>query len=143
MPLDHGDKTLVRIDLPEPGEWVEVKRKLGRDDERMSMQIMFTGQKKKLADGTPTFDELDVGPFLGVAEFAVMSVAIQKWSFPEPITLANCQALDDASVECIKAKLEELYPAPRGESEAKNSLPSSSTPTPMAAPILLNSDGGP
>ena len=142
MPLDYGDKTLLRIDLPAPGEWVDVKSKLGRADERMSMQILFTGQKKKIADGTPTFDELDVGPFLGVADFAVMAVAIQRWSFPAPITLANCQALDDASVECIKAKLEEMYPAPRGESEAKNSLLPSPTPMPTAEAIPPNSDGG-
>ena len=143
MPLDYGDKKLVRIDLPAPGEWVEVKSKLGRGDERKSMEIMFTGQKKKINDGAPSFDELDIGPFLGVADFAVMAVAIQRWSFPEPITLANCQALDDASVECIKANLEELYPGPRGESETKNSLPPLPPPTPMEVPTPLNSDGSP
>lgn len=143
MPIDHGDKSLVRIDLPTAGEWVEVKRKLGRDDERRSMQIMFTGQKKKINDGAPSFDELDIGPFLGVAAFAVMAVAIQRWSFDEPVTLANCQALDDESVEAIKVRLEELYPVTLPDAEKKGlSLPSP-TPIPTEDPILPNSAGGP
>ena len=46
MPLRKtSDADLVRIDLTTPGEWVEVKRRLGVDDERNVVRRMLRGQR--------------------------------------------------------------------------------------------------
>lgn len=136
MPLlKTSDRELVRIDLPTPGEWVEVKAKLGRDDERAIQRRMFAGQMLKPGEGV---DALDAGLLLDAATFATLEVAIKAWSFSEPVTPDNLRALDDASVETITNRLNELYPQPRTDDEKNASSGSGATTSKDAAPPPLS-----
>lgn len=125
MPLHkYSNSDLVRIDLPAEGEWVEVKRKLGRDDERAIARKLLAGQAAgTLAEG---LEGADAGALYDAAVFSTLEVAIKRWSFcdengkPEPVTPSNIRALDDESLECINTRLDELYPKARSEEEQKN-----------------------
>lgn len=119
MPLlKTSDRDLVRIDLPENGEWIEVKRALGKDDEREIQRRLLTGQL--IRQGEP-LREFDAGAAIDMGTFATLEVACKRWSFKEALTAANLRALDDASLAVIIERLNELYPAPLTEDEAKNS----------------------
>lgn len=124
MPLIRTSNTdLVRIDLPAAGEWVEVKRALGKDDERAVQARLLSGNRvdpAKLA-AIAADVTLDMGALVDAANFATLEVAIKRWSFEEPVTPENIRALDDDSLEVIKQRLNELYPGPRTDDESKNS----------------------
>lgn len=120
MPLIRASRETVRIDLPSPGEWVEVKRTLGRNDrltvsrragEAMRIIIDASGARRA---------EIDAVLAQELADYAVLEVAIVRWSFPDPLTPENIRCLDDESLAVIKARLDELYPAERTETERKN-----------------------
>lgn len=118
MPLVKGNtKAVVRIELPADGEWVEVKEKLGNDDERAIRARMLTGQR--VIPGEPV-REIDAGAYYDFAVFATMEVAVVRWSFKEPVSPSNIRALDQASIDCIAERLDELYPAPLTEEQGKN-----------------------
>lgn len=139
MPLQKtDDRDLEHIDLPAEGEWVEVKRRLGKDDEREITRRMLLGQKV-----TPgqALDDWDAGEMHDRATFSTIEVALKKWSFTEPITPANIRALDDDSLAVITAKLDELYPAPRTDDEVKNSSAPSAARTSTAESSPKNSGG--
>jgi len=127
MPL-IGNTDLVRIDLPVEGEWVEVKRKLSRGDE-IAVQKAITKNSRVEASEFSTAFELDGPEAIEAAEFAGLDVAIKAWSFPQPVTPENIRALDADSVEAIKARLNELYEAPRSDAEKKASTVNGSTPS--------------
>ncbi len=136
MPLlKTSDRDRVRIDLPTPGEWVEVKAKLGRDDERAIQIRMFSGQKLKPGAGV---DELD-----DAATSSTLEVAIKEWSFTEPLTAENLRALDDASLEAINSFLNELYPKPRTDDEKNGSGGSGRTTSSDGEPLPLSLVGSP
>lgn len=126
MPLGKTSETdLERIDLSTPGEWVDVKRVLGVDDERQRVSLMLAGQR--LAPGQMLAD-FDAGAMYGVAQFATLEVAIKRWSVLDPSTgrvaalsPANIRALTDDDLALITARLDVLYTPPRSEAEAKNS----------------------
>lgn len=145
MPLNlTSDADLERIDLPAQGEWVSVKRKLGKDDEREITRRTLAGQMVSRAELTHIADfEFDLGVAVDSATFATLEVAIKEWSFPEEITARNIRALDDASLSAIKTKLEELYPGPRSDDDRKNSSGNGAPPSSAEAPFPANSVGSP
>ena len=115
MPLIRTSNTdLVRIDLPAEGEWVEVKRALGKDEERLIQKRVKSAVRVDPATGSIG---LDFGEAEDVATFGTLGLAIRKWSFKEPVTPAAIRALDDASLDAIKERLNELYPGPLGDAE--------------------------
>lgn len=115
MPLVRTSNTdLVRIDLPAEGEWVEVKRALGRDEERLVQKRVKSAFRVEPVSGAIG---LDFGEAEDVATFGTLELAIKKWSFKEPITAASIRALDDASLDAIKERLNELYPGALGDAE--------------------------
>ena len=139
MPLDFGNSALERIDLPTPGEWVEVKRALGVNERRAIRNRLASSFRITVAG---EMGDVDAGAAIDLATFSTMEIAIKRWSFAEPVTAANLRALDDESVAAITARLNELYPEPRSDDEAKNSSPSSPTPLRTADPTPLSSAGG-
>lgn len=126
MPLIRNDD-LVRIDLPVEGEWVEVKRRLSRGDEIAVQRALTSGST--ITAGTSALMDLSGPEVIEAAEFAGLDVAIKAWSFAEPVTPANIRALDPASVDAIKSRLNELYEAPRTDDERKNLSANGSTPS--------------
>lgn len=124
MPLIRDDAELVRIELPENGEWVEVKPRLSLGERQRvtsaTLRMRGTPQKGgvKLSDA-----EVD----LGAATAEAMFCAIKRWSFEEPVTRANILLLDAASADVIAARLEELYES-RTDDERKNFGSSGATP---------------
>lgn len=111
-----------RIELSSPGEWIEVKRKMGKDDERRRSAIMLRGQP--VVDGEIQFD---AGVLMEAAPFATLFVVAKKWNVVDPETgrvaslnEANMRALSDEDMAIIKAKFEELYAEPLTEDQAKN-----------------------
>lgn len=139
MPLlKTSDRDLVRIDLPTPGEWVEVKARLGRDDEREIQRRMLRGQNVKPGEVPEAFD---LGLILDAATFCTLEVAIKAWSFSEPVTAENLRALDDASIDAINRRLNELYPEQRTEAAKNGSSGSGQTTEPGEAPLPLSSTG--
>lgn len=125
MPL-ISDSDLVRIDLPAPGEYVMVKEKLSRGD-RVRVQQALVGEAR-VVSGANSMD-LSASAIMDAAEFATLDIAIKQMflvvtkggepAHVEP-TSANIRKLDPASVDCIKAALEELYPVELSEDECRN-----------------------
>lgn len=142
MPLQKtSNSDLVRIDLPAPGEWVEVKRVLGRDDERAISARLLRGQMVT-RPGEP-MEAFDAGVLYENAIFSTFAVAIKRWSFDEPVTLENIRALDDASVQAISDWMKVHYRGPRAEDDAKNSGGPGLTPSSAAGQYPENSAGSP
>lgn len=123
MPLvDDGD--VVRIPLPEEGEWAEVLRRLSRGQE-VSVRRAVVAGARIVAGREP---EVDAEAAIEAAEFATLEIAIKAWSFPVPVTPANIRRLDGASVDAIKVKLDELY-GERTEAEKNGSGGSGAAPS--------------
>ena len=138
MPLIQGNE-VTRLDLPTPGEWVEVKTRVSKGDLVAVMRTIFAGV---------TLDEkgralLDAGEAVERATFATLERVIVRWSFDVPPTAENLRALDIDSFDAIKDALEELYPQERTEEERKNSNGHGPMPVlPMALPVSqARSDG--
>lgn len=120
-----SDTDLVRIDLTD-GDWIEVKRSLGKDDERRRTAILLRGQKR-----SPTAAgemELDVGALYDAAPFATLEVALKAWSLKNPvtnkvaaITPETIRAISDEDMEIINAEMEKRYGEPLTEEQEKNS----------------------
>lgn len=115
MPLLRNDD-LVRIDLPAPGEWVEVKRRLSRGDEVAIQRSLLAGATL-VAGGMP---QLDAGAAIEAATFGTLDCAIRSWSFGVPVTPEAIRQLDGESIDAIKAALNALYPEARTEEERGN-----------------------
>lgn len=146
MPLLKTSNTdLVRVELSTPGEWVEVKRKLGKDDERRRSMLILAGQR--VTAGQP-LTEYDLGPLLQAVAFATMEVAIKQWSIvdaetgkPADLTAANLRALSDEDVALISAAFGEMYAPPRSDDETKN-LSASGAPSSKTAGESPSNSGG-
>ena len=141
MPLNFGSQKLVRIDLPAPGEWVEVREALGRNDEREIARRYSNLHRLHPDERGGLTSEFLAGDAVEQMEFTMMELAIKRWSFPYAVTPPYIRALDDASVQCIKDRLEELYPSALTEEERKNALTPLATPSPTAEPSPQASDG--
>lgn len=137
MPLIRDDAELVRIELPENGEWVEVKPRLSlKDRQRVTsatLRMKGTPQKGGMRLGDSEID-------LGAATTETLLVAIKRWSFEEPVTRDNILTLDAASVDVVAARLEELYES-RSDDERKNFGSSGATPLSDEDPSRLISVG--
>lgn len=120
MPLIRDDE-VVRIDLPAPGEWVEVKARLSAGDKNRIKKVTLGNAKMRPGD-TP---ELAISDLLDGADFAALEVAIRGWSFPDPVTAENIRCLDEDSVEALKTRLNEMYE--RSDDEKKDSAASGAT----------------
>lgn len=135
MPL-IGSDDLVQIDLPADGEWVKVKRRLSRGDEIAVQQALIRGGQFVGSE----ISGVDAESAIEAAEFATLDVAIKAWSFDAPIEPRHIRALDSDSVAAIKARLGELYPAPRTDDDRKNSL-EATAPLSAAVPSQNHSAG--
>ena len=133
MPLLlSSDKDLIRLNLPAEGEWVEVKKTLGKDDEReISRRILGASN---VTAGQIEDRNYDLGKLTDAANFAIAEVAIKHWSFKYAITPRNIRALDDDSLAFLIAKFDEIYPKARSdEDRADFSEPSAPPSTAEAA----------
>lgn len=116
-----SDADLERVELTD-GDWVEVKRKLGKDDERERQRRMLRGVglkggKLDAADASVAFE----------AVFCTFEVALKAWSLTDgdtgevaPITPAAIRAMDDEDVKILALALNDLYEPPLTGAEAKN-----------------------
>lgn len=134
MPLIKEDGgNLEQIDLPAAGEWVKVKERLSRGNEIAVQRAVASTATLKMSGGSTTADDADFGldaeAAIEAAEFALLYVAIKAWSFPDPVTKANIRCLAPEDVECIKAKLDELYEKPLSEDESRFLEPNGATPS--------------
>lgn len=118
-----SDSDVERIELPAPGEWVDVKRRFGMDEDREVTRLILNVRRVRAEEiGKAMADlELGAGDIIDLARFAKMQVAIKAWSFDAPITARTVRALDDASLAAITVRLEELYGEPRSDDDRKNS----------------------
>lgn len=113
-----------RIALSSPGEWIEVKAKMGKDDERRRTSLLLRGQP--IVDGRVVAN--DAGALLAEAPFATLIAVARNWNVIDPetgrkaqLTEANLRALSDEDMEIINARFEELYEPALPEEQAKNS----------------------
>lgn len=124
MPLQRTWE-VERVALSTPGEWIEIKRTLGKDDERQRSAILLRGQMVRSAE---SLTEFDAGAMIEAAPFATLLVAAKAWNVidPEtgrkaPLTEANLRALSNEDLALVNARMDELYAPPLTEDEAKNS----------------------
>lgn len=125
MPLLKTSNTEVeRIELSTPGEWVEVKRRMGKDDERREMSNRMRGQT--IAPGSE-ITELDLGALNENAPFARLEAVLRNWNLIDPdtgrvaqVTAANIRALSDEDMGIISARMTELYAPPLSDDDRKN-----------------------
>lgn len=121
MPLIDPTRT-VRIDLPTPGEWVEVREQLSKGDEVRAQKAALRGDPVIGPDGTVREVPLD----LEAAQYATLELAIVAWSFPDPVTPENIRRLDPDSHDYLVGRLNQLYRR-RTPEETKNSSAASPT----------------
>lgn len=121
MPLINDDE-LERIDLPTPGEWVDVKAKWSQGDDNAIKKAVYAGATIH-GENNVTFDAPAV---LEAAEFAVFERAIKAWSYPDPVTPENIRRMDTESAEFLKERLNVLY-ARRTDDEKKVSASNGAT----------------
>jgi len=137
MPWDPPSTKTVRIDLPDAGEWVDVKERLSVGDQRLIKKAMVKSYHLTM-DGE---SELDSGEMYDAADFATLDVAIVGWSNKKlPVTPRNIRAMSDEMVECIKVRLSELYPVERTDEEKNAS--SESTPLLSIIKDITPTDSG-
>lgn len=116
MPL-ISFKNTVRINLPEEGEWIDVKEKLSKGD--LNKVEAATMQSAKAdTDGNVS---VDIATAMVAAEFALPEVAIVAWSFPEPVTPENIKLLDPESFDFLRAELDKMYPTALSRGEKRGS----------------------
>lgn len=104
----------VRIDLPAPGEWVDVKSRLSAGERQRIAAASF-----RLRAGLPKNGNVPEGEMelqYEAAAFASLEVGIQAWSFDVPVSPAAIRQLDGDSYDAIVARLNTLW-APRTEAE--------------------------
>lgn len=116
MPLIDPNDT-IRIDLPTPGEWVEVRRQLDKGSEVEMRKSMFAEPPVFDAKQGIRLDDLRVD--WEAFELKILELAIVRWSFPEPVTPETIRRLDIDSANYLYKRLNELY-APRSPEERKN-----------------------
>lgn len=140
-----SDADLVRIEVTD-GDWVEVKRALGRDDERRVVQLLLNGAKLDMTLEVRT----QLGDMQDGIVFATLEVALKRWSLRDPetnrvadINRRTIRALDDADLAIIREKLDELYPGPRSDDERKNSSGGGAPPSETREASPQNSAGLP
>lgn len=105
MPLLKTGRETVRMELPVPGEWVEVHARLS------------AGERAELAQAI--LDAKDGSNIVDTARFKGLEMGIVRWSFEEPPTPENIRALDEESHTAILAELDRLWQR-RTESAEKN-----------------------
>lgn len=125
MPLFNSSRDVVRIQLTDENEWIEVKAKMSPADRRRAMQNLIRGQRPdQLANGLAS---LDAAALMENVPFATLSVVIQGWHIldadtgePAPLNDENLRCLSDEDLAIVNARLNELYPKPFTAEQAKN-----------------------
>lgn len=125
MPLLRTSNTdLERIYLSDPTEWIDVKRKQGKDDERAIQRLI---NNARTLDAAGNVTGWETGTLIELASFATLEVVAKKWNVidPEtgrvaPLTGQALRALSDEDLAIVQARLEELYGEPKTEAELKN-----------------------
>lgn len=141
MPLIDAQSELVQIDLPTPGEWVKVKRRLSLDDRDHIRSASVRGQTITTV-GPDRHVEASVETILRAMERAKAEVAVVQWSFDVPVTPESLGMLDEDSWFYLRDKLDEMYPGERTEAEKNDysgSGPNGDSDGPSSLPQI--SDG--
>jgi len=105
MPLLLNVPT-VRVELPEPGEWVDLKSRLSKGD---TARIEGAAFKLRAGIVNGAAGDLDMTLDYEATVFAGMEVGIVAWSFAEAVTPANIRALDAESYAVITERANELW----------------------------------
>ena len=116
MPIIKPDE-VVRVDLPELGEWVEIKTRRSRGAE-IRIRRKIVGSTRLRTGGA--IQELEAGDYIDAAEYAEIEEALVRWSFEEPISAEAIRELDGDSVDAIKTAINAQYG--QREAEEKNRL---------------------
>lgn len=135
MPLRKWAGTAARVELTTSGEWVEIKDRLGLDDERAIQQRIMDGAAGLDEKGNMLFRP---GTSQDLSTFAVLERAIVRWSFKERITPESLRCLEDADVELIGKAIDKQYPKPLS-AEQGNASGEPGEPSPEAEAALPQS----
>lgn len=100
----------IRVELPAPGEWVDMKPALSVGDREKRRAMLMTALKLKPGQPAPTPESVNWGEYYQVLRTETMLIALVAWSFDEPITADTLGALDPDSFEAIAAQCAQLYP---------------------------------
>jgi hypothetical protein len=143
MPLTSREEP-VRIQLPAEGEWVDVKPRLSKADERaVFKRLLGDTEISPLRaiefDGKPEAEvaaellgevRMNAAELIEEMTWAGLEQALVAWSFyegkPQP---ADIRDLDQESFDVIVARLNELYPGARSDDDRKNSASNGLTPS--------------
>lgn len=155
MPLTSREQP-VRINLPTPGEWVEVKPRRSKADEAALYKRMLGGVEISPLQAA-TFDgktqaeiaaellgdtRLNAADLVDEMTWAGIETAIVAWSFYDGKPLPeDIRDLDPDSYDVIVARLNELYPAARTDDDRKNSVSGGPMPSSAGAASPESSTG--
>ncbi|MGI8423586.1 MAG: hypothetical protein ACR2NO_05665 [Chloroflexota bacterium] len=117
----------VRVDLPEEGEWVDVKSRLSKGDETRIQAAAITLQAA-VSKASANDPHIGLTIELEAATFAGLEVGIVAWSFPQPVTPENIRALDSESYTVISERVNELW-AGRSDNERRDLGSNGRTPS--------------
>lgn len=137
LPDNLESDQLVLIPLPTEGEWVRVKPRLSRGDQ-VAIRKAVARNATRDSEGKAL---INIEAALEAGEFAVLDIAIKAWSFEEPVTPEAIRRLDGDSVDAIKTRLEELYPAERTDDERRDLQGAGATPSSEKAPSPMSLAG--
>lgn len=126
----NGERPTVRIDLPTPGEWVEVHPQLSAG-ERRRLTSAGVEQHLRLKNGMRALEsevDIDTDALLDAVAFRALEIGIVSWSFPVPVTPEAIRALDEHSHDYVTKRLDALWKArtddDRGNSGELGAAPS-------------------
>lgn len=128
----------VRVELPTPGEWVDVKRALSKGDATRIEGAAFKLRASLVAGGAAP--DVDASLDYEASVFAGLETGIVAWSFPEPVTPENIRRLSEEDYDVITARVNDLW-QPRGADDRKNSRGNGATRSLAAVPSPVISAG--
>jgi hypothetical protein len=133
MPLLTNIET-VRIDLPTPGEWVDVKSALTKGEQKR-IEAAALGLNIRMHGGMSAQADVDISITEAVVDalaFRGLELGIVAWSFPEPVTAENIRLLDGASFDQLVTECNKIWQV-RTEEETANLSVSSPESSPAKA----------
>jgi hypothetical protein len=125
---------LIRIELPTPGEWVDVKAQLSKGEQK-KIEAAALGLNIRLHGGMSAQSDVDLSITETVVDalaFRGLELGIVAWSFPEPPTPANIRLLDGASFDQLVTECNKIWKV-RTEEETANLSVSSPESSPAKA----------
>jgi hypothetical protein len=134
MPLLTSVET-VRIDLPAPGEWVDLKSQLSKGEQK-KIEAAALGLNIRMHGGMAAQSDVDVTITEAVVDalaFRALELGIVAWSFSQPVTPENIRLIDGESFDVIVNRCNEIWKV-RTEEETANLFASSPEPSPAKGP---------